>query len=241
MYRFRVRDALTTRTMLAEPMTTPSVVSDVFSVLALKAVSAASQMARSITVMDFSRSDTLEAAQCLARTFRVRVDHKRGLIFIDGRDDLPPPLVETPEPGVRIGVRRQIASAHCGCKIDAQEALGLSQVPIRKHEGNTSVIGQSDVRGRHASGLLDDAGEPAGIATRLVVIRDLEVRLDAVWSRVKDPLVFSVRRVEAVCVGPKGGTRETPRPRIDPGAGLDPPDALSLVAPTNPRGFPVNT
>jgi hypothetical protein len=38
--------------MLAEPMTTPSVVSDVFSVLALKPVIAASQMARSIRTID---------------------------------------------------------------------------------------------------------------------------------------------------------------------------------------------
>jgi hypothetical protein len=55
MYRFPVRDALTTRTMLADPMTTPSVVSNVFTVLALKPVMAASQMARSMTLMEIDQ------------------------------------------------------------------------------------------------------------------------------------------------------------------------------------------
>src|SRR5262245_25114475 len=155
MYRFPVRDTLTTRTMLAEPITTPRVVSDVFSVLALNAVSAASQIARSITVMTASRRATLDAAQPLARGFRLRVDHQRGLIFTDGCVDVALALAKTPEPRVRLGMRRQVASARCGGQVDAQEPFALSQIPIREHERNPSVISQSDVRGRHASGLLD--------------------------------------------------------------------------------------
>src|SRR5262245_52763553 len=132
--------------MLAEPMMTPRVVSDVFSVLALNAVSAASQIARTPTVMRSSRRVTLDAAQPLARGFRLRVERQRGSIFTDGCIDVSLVLAETPEPRVRLGMRRQVASARRGCEVDTQEPFGLIQIPIREHEGNPSVIRQSDVR-----------------------------------------------------------------------------------------------
>src|SRR5689334_7555402 len=180
MYRLPVRDTLTTRTMLAEPMTTPRVVNNVFSVLAHRPVMAAAQMARSITDMSRSRS-WLESAHCLARVFRFRIERKRGVVFVEGCTDGSALLADTSEPRVRVSVRGPIAAARRRCKVDAQEPFGLCQVPIREHKGHTSVVGQAAVGGGHASGLLDDAAESAGVVSRRVVVRDLEIRLDAVW------------------------------------------------------------
>src|SRR5262249_38587330 len=91
------------------------------------------------------------------------------------------------------------------------------------------------VRGRHASGLLDNAGESAGIAARLVVVRDLEIWLDVIRSRLEDVLIFGFGRFATVCVDQEDGTREMPGDRIGTGDGLDLLERFALVAANNPR------
>src|SRR5262249_60720372 len=112
----------------------------------------------------------------------------------------------TSEPRVGVSVRGPIASARRGRQVDAQEAFGLWQVFVREHKGHTSVVGQACVRGRHASGLLDNAGKSAGIAARLVVVRDLEIWLDVVRSRLEDGLRFSFGPFPPVLWGQESST-----------------------------------
>jgi hypothetical protein len=66
-----------------------------------------------------SRSALLEAAHCVTRVFRLGLEHERALIFIEGRFELSAPFVETPQPHVRVGMRRPVASARGSCEVDA--------------------------------------------------------------------------------------------------------------------------